>query len=399
MPPPSTRRFLAAAGCADHGRLGLGDAVRGALHFTLLSDAALASDDVAAAAAGAAHSVAVTADGSVLSWGLNDRGQLGHSPAATFVALPREVLLPEPAVAVAAGAAHTLAVGASGGVWAWGAGEGGRLGLGADAAAGPPLCEPRRVPGLANVTAVAAGRAHSLASTSDGAVFSWGCASAGALGHAEPRGRPVEPSPRRLRSLDGARIVAVSAAGDRSAALDGDGAPWEWGAAVDGRPRRAAPPALTPGLPPLVRLALAPHRTLAVRVGGRGVAWGDGGDHAANGTPPDRATSRAPAPLATPATLADIAAGWQHGAAVGDDGRLLTWGWGGSAGSEGAFDSQETAGGGQLGHGDDLDRQVPTRVVGLRWGGGAWVECGKWRAVGVAAGFNHTLAVVEVDDG
>lgn len=69
---------------------------------------------VVAVAAGAAHGLALTEDGGVWSWGANDRGQLGHAGAALDPAatqpVPRQVTLPGPASAVAAGARHSLVV-------------------------------------------------------------------------------------------------------------------------------------------------------------------------------------------------------------------------------------------------------------------------------------------------
>lgn len=47
--------------------------------------AALYDQDIAHVCCGGAHTLAVTADGTLFSFGLNDYGQLGHSPAAPFV--------------------------------------------------------------------------------------------------------------------------------------------------------------------------------------------------------------------------------------------------------------------------------------------------------------------------
>jgi alpha-tubulin suppressor-like RCC1 family protein len=89
-------------------------------------------------AAGAAHSVALTAGGKVATFGSNSDGQLGRAPTATaakgsnsnsntavgWVAELRGVRQ------VAAGRAHSMAVDDEGCVWGWGCGVGGRLGTG-----------------------------------------------------------------------------------------------------------------------------------------------------------------------------------------------------------------------------------------------------------------------------
>jgi hypothetical protein len=99
-----------------YGRLGLGhepdaqapSAVGGALR----------SEPVAAAACGAAHTLALTAGGRVFAFGYNGRGALGAGDAANRLA-PSLVPGLGPCRAVAAGA-WSAAVGAGGEVYAWG---------------------------------------------------------------------------------------------------------------------------------------------------------------------------------------------------------------------------------------------------------------------------------------
>lgn len=131
-------RRVVSFGTADCGRLGQGLPLVSLFYPRPLPalDGAACTD----VAAGGAHSLVLAGDGSVLSFGLNDRGQLGHSPRAEEVPEPREVLLPEAAVAVAAGDFHSLALTADGRVWTWGDGTGGALGLGPGA---PTVSAPR----------------------------------------------------------------------------------------------------------------------------------------------------------------------------------------------------------------------------------------------------------------
>ena len=83
--------------------------------------------------AGGAYSLAVTADGSVWSWGIGGFGQLGHGHTQNQL-LPREIaaLAGQRVVAVSAGERHSLALTADGAVFAWGNGEHGCLGHGED---------------------------------------------------------------------------------------------------------------------------------------------------------------------------------------------------------------------------------------------------------------------------
>jgi len=83
---------------------------------------------------------------------------------------------------VSAEAAHSLAITADGAVWSWGTGSYGRLGHGDQ----QRQLLPKKIEAFAGqrVAAVSAGT-HCLALTADGAVFTWGKGEDGCLGHGE----------------------------------------------------------------------------------------------------------------------------------------------------------------------------------------------------------------------
>lgn len=107
---------------------------------------------ITTAAAGYNHSLALDADGTVWAWGANGRSQLGDGTTVNRKT-PGQVLSPDGSgvlsniVAVSAGNYFSMALDASGGVWAWGYGADGRLGDGE--AARRPL--PVRVHGVDGV--------------------------------------------------------------------------------------------------------------------------------------------------------------------------------------------------------------------------------------------------------
>ena len=75
-------------------------------------------------------------------------------------------------VRVAAGASHSLALSASGGVFAWGSSTHGALGRGSGAASDVPRPIGRLWP--LGVVQIACGESHSAALTVGGALYTWG---------------------------------------------------------------------------------------------------------------------------------------------------------------------------------------------------------------------------------
>ena len=113
----------------------------------------------------------------LLSWGRGRYGVLGHGHEYD-VELPRRVSAAPPVISIACGELHTLALTADGRVLSWGSGLMGALGNGELGACRSPA-EVHGLRAVRQLTAVAAGRHHSLALTVDGEVYGWGmCGSA-----------------------------------------------------------------------------------------------------------------------------------------------------------------------------------------------------------------------------
>jgi alpha-tubulin suppressor-like RCC1 family protein len=131
---------VAAWGSNDVGQLGNNQVSGG---FSLVPVAvnmtsgvsALYGKTVVAIAAGLSHSLALCSDGTVAAWGLNNSGQLGNNatsdnpvPVAVNTASGVSALFGKTAVAIAAGAIHSLALCSDGTVTAWGSNGSGQLG-------------------------------------------------------------------------------------------------------------------------------------------------------------------------------------------------------------------------------------------------------------------------------
>ncbi len=157
--------------------------------------------------AGQVHACALLRDGSVHCWGSNFFGALGPAAASSLSAPVRVTGLPR-AVRVVAGRRHNCAVvevsqaGAMGAdaatrreVRCWGDGSAGQLGHGANTGSATPVAvlAPTGSGNLTDVESLAAGKEHTCAVVTGGAVYCWGSNSGGQLGVASPStsNRPV----------------------------------------------------------------------------------------------------------------------------------------------------------------------------------------------------------------
>lgn len=168
----------------------------------------------AAVACGMDHSLVLSEDGRIFSFGDNSLGQLGRPPQNPGPS-------PDPpgpvpgipcATAVAAGVGHSLAVVGSSRVLTWGWSPGGPRGERAHA----PRPLPPGFAGAAGIVKVGAARAHSVALDAGGRLWTWGSGKDGRLGLGRSRD---EAEPRQVEALEGLRVVDFACGYDHTVVL------------------------------------------------------------------------------------------------------------------------------------------------------------------------------------
>lgn len=175
---------------------------------------------------GDAFCAAVSSRGTVYTWGLGAKGQLGHGDEESRY-YPEQVhgLGAYRVLTVTTGHAHCVAVAESGDVFSWGFDRFGQCGHGKPVGNRLlPLC----VESLSRVTArsASAGGIHSLVVMECGSLYSFGDGARGQLGHGS-----VAPEflPRVVVELLCVRVKSAASGYSHSVALAVDGAVFEWG--------------------------------------------------------------------------------------------------------------------------------------------------------------------------
>ncbi|WP_032723443.1 RCC1 domain-containing protein, partial [Salinispora arenicola] len=284
---------------------------------------------ITAVAAGGLHSLALTSTGAVLAWGRNFSGQLGNGDT-TNRSTPVDVDLPAGTTitAIAAGAFHSLALTSAGTVLAWGENLHGQLGNGGTTNMSTPVGVS--LPAGVTITAVAAGAAHSLALTSTGAVLAWGDNTNGQLGNGTTTG---SSTPVDVDLPAGTTITAVAAGAAHSLALTSTGAALAWGNNADGQlgngdtTNRSTPVDVDlPAGVTITAVAAGAAHSLALTSAGAVVAWGrNASGQLGNGTTTGSSTP-VDVDLPTGATINAIAAGLDFGLALTTAGTVVAWG-------------------------------------------------------------------------
>jgi alpha-tubulin suppressor-like RCC1 family protein len=248
-------------------------------------------------------------------------------------------------VAVVAGGSHSLGLKADGSLWTWGLNQIGQLGLGTTVG----WNTPQLVVGYTDWVEVAAGSYHTLGMRAGGSLYSWGYNGFGQLGLGYIKDGELEP----LSVSTGWATVATG--GHHSLGRKIDGTLWAWGYNHDGQlglgalfyPDDQYTPQKVGTERTGVKVGGGGGYSLGLQANGSLWAWGrnNQGELGLGNTSEEPVLSTTQVPGAS--NWVAVVAGGSHSLGLKADGSLWAWGLNAS---------------GQLGLGDTVDQNAPTRV-------------------------------------
>ncbi|KAF9880573.1 RAN exchange factor prp20 pim1 [Colletotrichum karsti] len=245
---PTTRLDVFVLGSGENCELGLGpnqtNAPRPRLNHLLDAE----SVGVVQVAVGGMHCVALTHDGKVLTWGVNDDGALGRvkppsgaeeeedddEPMLDAFESTPGIIDFEHDIDVAQVAATNSAcfvLTTDGNVYGWGSFAGGDGNFGFLHEKPPKTTErlPVLIPGLKDIKELAGGSNHILALTNDGNVLAWGSGEQNELGRRIMARRRFETLVPQRVGLPKNKATKIFAGSHHSFAIDNAGKVWAFG--------------------------------------------------------------------------------------------------------------------------------------------------------------------------
>ena len=323
------------------------------------------------------HICAMLDSGEVSCWGDGGSGRLGNGASSrTFTpVLTSSFGDGRIATSLSVGTYHGCVVLDSGQISCWGAGADGRLGNGETSNQVSPVLTKTLGP---SVSSISAGGDHSCALLGNGSVACWGRGAEGQLGDGNTTN---QIAPVFVSSFGSGRTaVAISAGLYHTCALLDNGSVSCWGtgwqgALGNGDPGQQNTPILTSSFGAgrtAVALSAGHGYTCAVLDNGSVACWGDNTyGQLGDGTTQGRFTPVLTDSLGAGRTAIDVTTKESHTCALLDNGSISCWGRGIS---------------GVLGNGSSVNQNTPTLVSSLGVGR---------TAVAVSAGAMHTCAILD----
>ncbi len=347
---------LLAWGTNGSGQLGNNAITDSPIPTAVNATGALAGKPITSVAVGSNHTIALSSDGRIATWGYNGFGQLGIGTTVDSLVpvnvTTTGVLSGKTVIAIAAGQFHNLALCTDGTLAAWGYNFYGQLGNGLTSNSSIPVAVSKTgVLTGKTIIAIAAATYHSFALCSDGTLAAWGYNGNGELGNGGTGFSPLPVAVDATGVLAGKTIASVFAGSFHNFALCTDGTLAGWG--YNGYGQLGDNSVDSRSVPVLVNVSgvltgktitaasAGYYHSLALCADGTVAAWGFNG----NGELGDGSNNPSLIPVVVNAsgalagkTVSSISSGAVHNIAYCTDGTLVSWGYNrdGELGSGGA---------------------------------------------------------------
>ena len=266
----------------------------------------------------------------VWSWGCNSYGQFGDNSVVSKSSPVSVVGGFTDWCQVSAGCEHTLGVRTNGTIWAWGAGDSGRLGDNCVSNRSSPVSV---IGGFTDWSQVAAGLRSSFGLRTNGTIWSWGYNGAGNLGDGTT---VTKSSPVSVIGgfTDWCQVAASGTSNSVchwALAVRQNGTAWAWGYNSCGQlgnnstASRSSPVSVVGGFTDWCQVSAGAQHSMGLRQTGQLYAWGNG----SNGRLGNNSTATQLQPVAVVGGFTDwcqFNAGGLNSFAIRTNGTLWAWG-------------------------------------------------------------------------
>lgn len=230
-------------GFNSYGQLGDGSTVDSLVPIAVNTTGVLAGKTVTQIMGGHNHTVVLTSDNQIYSWGENESGQLGNglfgsanevnpNPLAT---IQTGALAGKTVTKIGIGMQSTYAITSDGQGYGWGYNATGQLGDGSTSyRLSPTAVNMSGVLAGKVITQITGGSSHALAITSDGQAYSWGNNFYGQLGNNSNTSSLLPVAVDATGVLTGKTVTLIAAGAYNSFALTSDGQIYSWGSNYSG---------------------------------------------------------------------------------------------------------------------------------------------------------------------
>ncbi len=300
------------------------------------------SDKIVQVSAGYYHTIALSENGQVYTWGSNAYGELGNG-ASENSNLPINItskfkLTDDKIIQVSAGYYHTIALSENGKVYTWGRNSSGQLGNGTNVDSYLPKDITQNIgTNMGKVIKIETGDYRTLVITENGQVYIWG---AGHLGNGltSNSNSPVDITSKFYLTND--KIIQATLGGYQSLAVSEKGKVYGWGSNSSGQlvggitPVIYSPVNVTDNITPvdekIIQVVTGYYHSLAVTESGKVYSWGVNN----YGQLGDKTTLDRITPVDITANIINgvdkviqITANSQHTLALTDKGEVYSWGY------------------------------------------------------------------------